>query len=358
MLTFAIGLALLFTACGSSSDAQSVSEESGSVLSVAGEQISNQECNHNWIEATCTDPRTCSICGEIEGVPLGHTWLEATCTEPKTCSICGETEGEPLGHTWLEATCTESKTCSVCGESEGEPLGHDVVGLSCTDDGTCSRCGEIIPAPGHDWVDPTCTTPYYCSVCGETWGEPLGHTTSDGVCERCGVELYGTHSGSGDDVVDISVGDGIYCVHFTNSGSRNFIVKSYDATGSRDLLINEIGAYNGYVLLLGTAPFSFEITSSGNWTYQVIKLVETDQTSFSGTGDYVTDKFTASSGTWEFTHSGESNFIVRLYTTSGRTLLVNEIGSYSGKKVVNIPLGSYAVLEIKADGDWSIGPAG
>ena len=26
-----------------------------------------------------------------------HEWKEATCTEPKTCTKCGETEGEALG---------------------------------------------------------------------------------------------------------------------------------------------------------------------------------------------------------------------------------------------------------------------
>ena len=50
-----------------------------------------------------------------------HTWEEATCTEPKTCSKCGETEGDPLGHSWVEATYHAPKTCSVCGEADGEP---------------------------------------------------------------------------------------------------------------------------------------------------------------------------------------------------------------------------------------------
>ena len=51
-----------------------------------------------------------------------HTWVEATCTEPKTCSECGETEGEALGHQFSEATYWEAPTCSVCGAVEGEPL--------------------------------------------------------------------------------------------------------------------------------------------------------------------------------------------------------------------------------------------
>lgn len=59
-----------------------------------------------------------------------HEWVEATCTEPKTCSKCGETEGEALGHSWgdweieMEATVTESgtkvRTCSRCGATRTE----------------------------------------------------------------------------------------------------------------------------------------------------------------------------------------------------------------------------------------------
>ena len=77
---------------------------------------------HEWVEATCTEPRTCSIGGETQGEALGHEWVEATCTQPKTCSVCGETEGDALGHEWVEATYDAPKTCSLCGLTEGEPL--------------------------------------------------------------------------------------------------------------------------------------------------------------------------------------------------------------------------------------------
>lgn len=39
-----------------------------------------------------------------------HIWIEATCTEPKYCSICGEMDGKALGHVWAE------DVCMVCGE--------------------------------------------------------------------------------------------------------------------------------------------------------------------------------------------------------------------------------------------------
>ena len=137
-------------------------------------------CNHEWQEATCTEPRTCTKCGESEGNALGHDWLEASCTAPKTCSRCGITEGEPLGHDWQDATCTKPEVCAICGEEQGEPL-------------------------GHDWQDATCVLPQICKVCGEKTGEALGHDIAEweivseatcaeagtrmGVCLRCGEEI-------------------------------------------------------------------------------------------------------------------------------------------------------------------------
>lgn len=100
----------------------------------------------------------------------GHTWNAATCTTPKTCSVCGATQGSALGHTWNAATCTKPKTCSVCGATEGAALGHrwgdlqTILSATCTTDGsgrkTCTICGAVdndivIPALGHSYGTPT-----------------------------------------------------------------------------------------------------------------------------------------------------------------------------------------------------------
>ena len=63
---------------------------------------------------------------ESEELTLGeghvHEWVDATCTAPKTSSRCGATEGEALGHDWKDATTEAPKTCSRCGATEGEKL--------------------------------------------------------------------------------------------------------------------------------------------------------------------------------------------------------------------------------------------
>lgn len=91
--------------------------------------------SHDWTEATCTEPKSCSKCGATEGEALGHTWVEATCSSPKTCSVCGETEGGTLEHTLTEASYEQPATCSVCGAQVGEPLQADFekYGLSCVE---------------------------------------------------------------------------------------------------------------------------------------------------------------------------------------------------------------------------------
>lgn len=128
---------------------------------------------HTFSGATCVAPRTCTECGETEGLPLGHTWEEASCISPKTCKICGITEGDVVDHAWEEATCTSPKKCSVCGKTEGEKLDHNWMDATCETATTCSVCGTTEGEPlGHTWLEATLQSPKTCSVCEKTEGEP------------------------------------------------------------------------------------------------------------------------------------------------------------------------------------------
>lgn len=91
------------------------------VLFSMGTMLTGCHMSHEWADATCTEPRTCTVGEETEGEALGHTWVDATCEEAKHCSKCGETEGVALGHNLTEATYKEAAVCTVCGKAEGEP---------------------------------------------------------------------------------------------------------------------------------------------------------------------------------------------------------------------------------------------
>ncbi len=140
-------------------------------------------CKHTWQDATCTAPKTCSICGETEGDKLGHTWVDANCTAPKTCSVCHVTEGAAKGHTFADATCTAPKTCTVCQATEGAAKGHTFADATCTAPKTCTVCQATEgAAKGHTFADATCTAPKTCTVCQATEGAAKGHTFADATC--------------------------------------------------------------------------------------------------------------------------------------------------------------------------------
>ena len=173
------------TACGMFTVEQQVIEKKG----------------HVWKEATCTEPKTCDVCGATEGSAAGHKEVtdpavEATCTETgltegKHCSVCNavlqkQKVVEKKGHTWKTATCTEPKTCTVCGATEGSVSGHKEV----IDPGKPATCGQSGLTEGK-----------HCSICGEVlvaqkvipatvhwygpW-TPAGEGTHTGDCRRCG----------------------------------------------------------------------------------------------------------------------------------------------------------------------------
>ena len=142
---------------------------------------------HNWSDADCYTPKTCSRCQATEGNALGHNWSDADCDTPKTCSRCQATEGNALGHAWSNADCTTPKTCSRCQATEGNALGHAWSNADCITPKTCSRCKATDGnALGHAWSNADCTTPKTCSRCQATEGNALGHNYVNGTCSRCG----------------------------------------------------------------------------------------------------------------------------------------------------------------------------
>jgi len=137
--------------------------------------------------ADCTNPATCSICGQPYGNALGHDWDAATCDTPKTCSVCDETEGNALGHDWDAATCEAPKTCSVCGETEGNALGHTDASPK---DHICDNgCGKVDMGTHSDGTDSDHLCDYGCGVIAD---EGCYDTEVDGLCDECGADINHT----------------------------------------------------------------------------------------------------------------------------------------------------------------------
>lgn len=96
---------------------------------------------------------------------------------------CGEKECE---HQWINANCTTPKTCSVCGETEGEAFGHSFSTEYLKDETNhwfaCSRCDEKKEVSSHIWgagvviKNPSETekgTTLYTCECGQTKEEDI-----------------------------------------------------------------------------------------------------------------------------------------------------------------------------------------
>ena len=188
-----LGLMLFFimflSGCGCKHEWVEATCTAPKTCSVCGE-TTGETLTHEWIEATCTDAKACKTCGITEGVALGHAWTDATCEKPKTCERCEETDGLALGHTFSEATCTEAKTCKLCGMVDGTASGHNWAKATCTKPQRCQVCGLTEgSAAGHDWIPATCTTPKQCNRCSETEGRALGHNRKNGACIVCGEKI-------------------------------------------------------------------------------------------------------------------------------------------------------------------------
>ena len=78
-------------------------------------------CEHQYTEkvtkaATCAEEGektfTCTKCKDTYTEPIEmrtHTYLDASCTDAKTCVNCGKTQGRAKGHNYIQGVCTYCK---------------------------------------------------------------------------------------------------------------------------------------------------------------------------------------------------------------------------------------------------------
>ena len=124
---------------------------------------------------------------QVKRDALGHDWIDATCTEPKTCDRCGETEGTALGHDWEGEWSSNADNhwhaCTRCDAKDGEDAHNPGAPATETTPQICTDCGYVIEsATGHVCanhlsyvppVDPDCTNPgnieHYKCTCNKLY---------------------------------------------------------------------------------------------------------------------------------------------------------------------------------------------
>lgn len=67
-----------------------------------------------------------------------HTFTEATCTTPKTCTICKITEGTALPHT------TNIGKCTTCGQLQNEDLSMEIVNTITSVNDNTTNCSKEV----------------------------------------------------------------------------------------------------------------------------------------------------------------------------------------------------------------------
>lgn len=158
---------------------------------------------HNAQAATCTAIGwnaydTCSRCTYTtynEIAATGHTWTPATCTAPKSCSVCSATEGDALGHSWgkwtvitpatEDAEGTERRVCRNDGSHRQTRAIPKLTPADCSMGDDCPLCGFGDLDSGawyHDGV-------HYCLEKGLMQGFSDGLFRPDGETTRAQLAM-------------------------------------------------------------------------------------------------------------------------------------------------------------------------
>jgi hypothetical protein len=125
-------------------------------------------------------------------------------------------------------------------------------------------------------------------------------------------------------------------------------------TGTQD-----VPAATAYRMVTATvAATNYPVTPTQTVTPVPTPVPTASPIDLTGTGQQASQKFHLTSGLAIFNmkHSGESNFAIWLLDSNGNKvdLMVNEIGSFDGSKAEHITTAGDYVLDITADGPWTV----
>lgn len=136
-------------------------------------------CQHDWKDATCTEPKTCQTCGLTEGEAKGHGELSTEWTKEDGKHVqmyaCGLHYDEETAHAadwntdeWESNEKNHWHVCKTCGMA-GDLKNHrksEWISDENAHRQECIDCGEIIKSVSHTWNDKNGNKTGKCGVCG------------------------------------------------------------------------------------------------------------------------------------------------------------------------------------------------
>lgn len=170
-----------------------------------------------------------------------------------------------------------------------------------------------------------------------------------------------TYTGYGDDIVVLPKSQKAIMVTSKHSGSGHFSIVSRSANyGYGDLLVNTTGQYSGTTAVgvdLDEDPTGiFEIDANGPWSITLKPIDAAPTLKQAGTTDGVY-KYNGSQKVAAIKHSSSGYFGVWQHYIDRSwgnrwswDLLVNEVGPYSGKRILN---SGPSIVEIRSEGPWT-----
>jgi len=174
------------------------------------------------------------------------------------------------------------------------------------------------------------------------------------------LESY-SFSGSGQSVESgIEIDGGLTVIRASHSGESNFQVSLEDDGEFSDSFINVIGDFDGAQAdLIDSGEYILDVNADGSWDIEITQPRDSSgdslPESLSGNGPDVIGPIQFD-GTHiaEGSHSGESNFQVRIHPMEGRFSegVFNEIGEFDGETTFSF--NGVGWVDINADGDWDI----
>lgn len=293
------------------------------------------------------------------------------------CSKCGDTKrvedtGSALGHDFAEATCVLPQTCTRCGATSGLPLGHDYVGTvttkpTATTTGiktfVCSRCGdtytEVIPAgillpiperPGYIFMG------WFTEPDGK--GEKIEYIESDDVLGDLELHAYWVPivytitymvDGSVYQTVNYTIEDAITLPAFGYTGKTCTWVQAeetgnWEVTGYEEGQSFVAGLYGDVTLTAEWDVSTFTITWK-NWDGTILEVDEGVPYGSVPTYDGAMPTKTTPAGyTWTFDHwlptvspvAGDATYVAQFVSTANTvTITLDPNGGSGGTSSVN-----------------------